>query len=84
MIKLTFKCGGCAAEATTEAKSAHFDSVNGRGWGFGRWAYPTIAECAPEGWIAYDPYTQGQYCPECWDEIDSSLPASEVENDPTT
>lgn len=35
-----------------------------------RWpVYASPQDVAPEGWIAFDPYTGCCYCPKCWAEI---------------
>jgi hypothetical protein len=70
VITLTFECGGCFAKAqgTTWLKR-EFVSVSGRSHGIGSYRYDTPEDVAPEGWIAFDPYTGCTYCPKCWSEI---------------
>lgn len=31
-----------------------------------------VRECAPDGWMPFDPYTKQCYCPKCWRDIDES------------
>ena len=47
---LTFDCSGC------------FVTVERIRLG----ARDTIQGVAPEGWVAFDPYTHCTYCPKCW------------------
>ena len=71
-VTVNFECGGCFKEAVgTKMVSRHFDSINGRGYGFGTWRLDTIQDVAPKGWIAHDPYTGCCYCAECWAGIES-------------
>ena len=68
MIKVIFECGGC--DATAEGRLwRKFRSFSGRSYGFGTYHTTTPQEAAPEGWIAFDPYTQVTYCPDCWADI---------------
>ena len=72
MIKIIFECGGC--DATTESwLKREFRSVSGRSWGFGSYHYDTPQDVAPEGWIAFDPYTGCTYCSKCWQEIEQPV-----------
>jgi len=67
-LRLIYECGGC--DATAEAHmERHFDSFNGKGYGFGKWREDRPQDVAPDGWIAYDPWTSCTYCPACWAEI---------------
>jgi len=77
MIKVIFECGGCfeKAEATMRRK---FVSLSGKGWGFGSYHTDNIDDIAPEGWVAFDPYTQCTYCPSCWKAIESPEAIAEV------
>lgn len=70
MIDVTFRCGGCDATATGKLVR-RFVSLSGRSWGIGRYHETTAQEAAPEGWVAFDPYTQCTYCPSCWSEIEA-------------
>ena len=72
MITVNFECGGCFAkeEGTTWLKRS-FASVTGKTHGFGTYKYDTPQDVAPEGWIAFDPYTGCCYCPDCWAEIEA-------------
>lgn len=70
--RLHLKCDGCDAETHTERITRTFQSFNGRGYGFGRYHYPSIDDVVtPTGWVWSDPYTGCTYCPTCWKEIDS-------------
>ena len=77
MIEVIFKCGGCDAKARGHLRR-EFRSFNGKGWGWGRYHETTAQEVAPEGWVAFDPYTLCTYCPECWASIESRA-CNEVE-----
>lgn len=85
-VTVKFSCGGCSKEVDgTTFMRRHFDSVNGKGYGFGMWHEDTPQDVAPAGWIAFDPYTGCCYCPECWAEIEApAVHASDcaVHNEP--
>lgn len=68
-VEVTFSCGGCDATATGRLER-RFESANGKGWGFGRYVESTAQDAAPDGWVAFDPYTSCTYCPKCWAEIE--------------
>jgi hypothetical protein len=81
MMTLTFACSGCSATAQgTRALGRTVDSINGRGYGFGSYRYNTPQDVAPDGWIAFDPYTGYTYCPQCWGEITEGVVTTD---DPT-
>lgn len=69
-VKVLFECGGCfvKAEGTTWLER-RFVSISGRSHGFGHYEYTKPQDVAPEGWVAFDPYTGCCYCPDCWSEI---------------
>ena len=70
-VTVKFTCDGCFKEEVgTTFLSRHFDSLSGKGYGFGTWRTDTPQDVAPEGWVAFDPYTGCCYCPECWAEIE--------------
>lgn len=72
-VTVHFSCGGCDAETKgTTFLRRHFDSINGSGYGFGNWRLDTPQDVAPEGWIAFDPYTGACYCPTCWADIEGT------------
>ena len=71
-IDVQFSCGGCEAKATGQLKS-NFEGFNGKSYGWGVRRETTAQEAAPEGWIAFDPYTFCTYCPTCWAGIEGSL-----------
>ena len=71
MITVTFNCDGCDAVAPgTTFLASVFHSINGKGHGFGHWERASVESVCPDGWVAFDPYTQCVYCPDCWAEID--------------
>lgn len=73
-VVLKYQCGGCLKnETVTSHLSSHFVSLSGRSYGFGsRQNDKADAEIlAPEGWVAFDPYTGSCYCPECWKGIEN-------------
>ena len=79
MIKILFECGGCDAKAEGWLKR-EFVSISGRSWGFGSYRETKAQEAAPEGWVAFDPYTGCTYCPECWESIENG-PLDSAAND---
>jgi hypothetical protein len=73
-VEVLFQCDGCfKGTRGTGRLMREFVSVSGRSYGIGS-VRPanTIEDVAPEGWIAYDPYTYCTYCPSCWDEIQAA------------
>jgi len=78
VITVKFNCGGCdkTVDGTTFL-SSHFHGITGDSYGFGHWKNDKAEDVCPEGWIAFDPYTRGTYCPECWAEIISDEPIKE-------
>lgn len=79
-IKTIFECGGCLKKEDGKSPQSRFLSLTGKGYGLGSYVEDKISDLAPEGWIAFDPYTQCTYCPECWDEIEAVEPKSEATN----
>ena len=73
-VTVHFSCGGCDAEAEgTTFLQRSFRGTNGS-WGWGSVVdINTVESVAPEGWIAFDPYTQCCYCPECWKSIEDGI-----------
>ena len=71
MITLTFACGGCdKKELGTGFLRREFQPrITGVNGSFGVYREPQVEDVLPEGWIAFDPYTQCTYCPECWESI---------------
>jgi hypothetical protein len=63
-----YLCDGCDARATARLTS-EFVSVSGRGHGFGARVEDKASKVAPEGWVAFDPYTGCTYCATCWADI---------------
>ena len=73
-VTVRFECGGCFAKTEgTKWIGSEFISLTGRGYGFGHWKRDTVESVAPDGWVAFDPYTQCCYCPKCWEEIESGI-----------
>lgn len=78
-VTVNFECGGCFKKvAGTTFLRSHFQSINGKGYGFGTWKADTPQDVAPEGWVAFDPYTKACYCPQCWAEIEAPEPQKEI------
>lgn len=71
MITLMFKCGGCPKEEPGTHWLTNSFTPFIPGGSFGTRHMTTAQDVAPEGWIAFDPYTQATYCPECWAGIES-------------
>lgn len=70
-VRVFFDCGGCPA-SVAGVKLLRPDVVYDYvGAGLDRVTvhYPVIEDCAPEGWMVYDPFSGCTYCPECWDAI---------------
>lgn len=78
-ISMVFSCDGCFKTAPAVSIKREFESLNGRGWGFGRYVVHSDPESlAPEGWTAFC-IVGCTYCPECTAEIDGAVKsASEV------
>jgi hypothetical protein len=73
-LTLHFDCSGCDAKETVKSEVTKvFRSFSGRSHGLGthylQWP-ENVDALAPEGWVAFDPYTLVTYCPECWAEIE--------------
>jgi hypothetical protein len=66
-VKITAECGGCFAETHAGYVRQVFDSVNGKGYGFG-FLREEITWALPEGWVKFDAIG-ATYCPKCADEI---------------
>ena len=72
-VTLTYSCGGCDKREAVDAGSItrDFVSISGRGYGFGKYVTSGVnpEKHAPDGWVAFDPYTQITYCEDCWESI---------------
>lgn len=69
-VTVKFECGGCFDVADgIRSLERRFVGVTGKSYGFGRWEYDSVQNVAPNGWVAFDPYTGACYCPKCWKEI---------------
>jgi len=85
MIKVNFSCDGCHVETMgTDFLHSQFKGITGKSHGFGHWEHDKAEDVCPEGWIAFDPYTQCTYCPECWAEIFAIPEKSTAPREPTT
>jgi len=68
--ELHMNCGGCDAQISVRVRRT-FHSLNGSGYGFGRYHTPTIDELVePTGWVWAD-LIGCTYCPECWKQINA-------------
>ena len=67
-VRVIFECDGCPSKTEARLKS-EFVSISGRSYGLGRRIEQKASELAPDGWIAFDPYTGCCYCPTCWQSI---------------
>lgn len=82
MIEIKFTCDGCFAE--TKATVPHprtegvFRDLQPGESGFVKTTHPTIRDCAPDGWIVFDPFTRLVYCPACWSLIDQHTAEEEA------
>lgn len=56
-VTVTFQCGGCFAKAEGTTFLQREQHAS---------------EVAPEGWIAFDPYTGCCYCQDCWAAIEAT------------
>lgn len=73
-VTVKFSCGGCDATAAgTRPLRNVFTSFSGRSYGFGTYREDLASEVAPEGWTAFDPYTQCCYCPACMASIEANV-----------
>lgn len=80
MIKVSFSCDGCHVETMgTDFLHSRFNGVTGKNYGFGSWEQDGAKDVCPDGWIAFDPYTQCTYCPDCWAEIFRPTESAAVE-----
>lgn len=68
-----YECNGCFAveEIKVGPLRSRFHGVTGHEHGFGHWEDEVIdaEKHAPEGWMAFDPYTRMCYCPKCVEDI---------------
>jgi len=81
-VVVTYSCGGCSATATAPEQviRSEFRSLSGQSHGIGRQRQepPRIASLAPEGWVAFDPWTACTYCKDCWAAICAETGHEEV------
>jgi len=64
-VHAIYECDGCFTTTQATLRS-EFVSVSGRSYGFGSRVEQKASQVAPDGWIAFDPYTGCCYCPTCW------------------
>ena len=69
-ITVKYECGGCFKSEEWKRPQRRFISINGKGYGFGSYKTDDLESVAPDGWVAFDPYTGCTYCPECWASIE--------------
>mgnify|MGYP007100082236 CR=1 FL=1 len=64
----------CCCDATVSATlSREFRPIfHGGDSGLGRWE---LRLDVPDGWVAFDPYTNVTYCPTCWADIETPEPS---------
>jgi len=75
-VRVELSCDGCFEKVEgTDRLRKRFHGLNGRDYGFGVYAVDEVETVTPDGWVAFDPYTQCTYCPEC---VASIWPDSEV------
>jgi len=81
-VKVIFECDGCDAKIDgVRPIRETFHSLDGKGWGFGRWCRDTIEDVAPYGWISFDPATKCTYCPKCWSSIIKAVEYMSIRHD---
>lgn len=71
-LKITYSCDGCFCEIEVVKKlNKRFYGITGIEYGFGHYEVDKIdsEKMCPDGWIAFDPYTQCTYCHNCWKSI---------------
>lgn len=61
-VHVTYECDGCDNKTEPVHLWCKTTRLNSS---FVQRDYPQPRDAAPPGWIAYDPYTQCCYCPEC-------------------
>ncbi len=72
-VTITLECGGCFAKTEgTAALRREFVSLSGQDHGWGQFRTGTVEDITPDGWVAFDPYTQCTYCPACWAGIEAA------------
>ena len=69
LVTVHFNCGGCEAKEDVKAW-AHRSHMAPYGGAYGSRA--SYQDLVPEGWVAFDPYTDCTYCPKCWAEIEAA------------
>lgn len=77
-ITLEFKCGGCLVKAKGTKTLNPARALRG-GW-IAEGEAAKAQDAAPEGWIAFDPWTHCTYCPACWDYVRGAGETEEEES----
>lgn len=72
-VNVIYSCDGCDSHSEPIRLSRQFQSISGRGYGFGSYEYDQPKDKAPDGWVAYDPYTGCCYCPDCWSKLSAEI-----------
>lgn len=68
-VTIHLSCNGCDAEVDgTRSLRQEFVPIV-PGGSFGYYQLPDVSALVPDGWVAWDPYTQATYCPTCWASI---------------
>lgn len=57
-VKCEFMCDGCGVTASGSA------SLDRQRWN--ETLSESVQRTAPDGWVAFDPFTRVSYCPACW------------------
>lgn len=87
-VTVTYQCSGCGAMAVAPEQQIlrEFRSLSGQGHGIGGYVIEPvkIESVAPEGWVAYDPYTMCTYCPACWESIELEVRRHQVRDPAAT
>lgn len=65
-VDIYLRCDGCVAAMPVRAGKIrqHFVSVSGRPYGIGG-MHQVVHLQPPDGWWAFDPWTNCTYCPTC-------------------
>jgi hypothetical protein len=75
-VDVTYRCNGCQAAVEVKGlirrwKTITPNAITAHGIAYDRCRVdtPDIESAAPEGWVAFDPWTGMTYCPTCWASI---------------
>ncbi len=68
-VSIRLSCGGCSAEADGVVPiRRNWEPVFGGS--ICRAVETPVTDATPAGWVMFDPYTAGTYCPSCWADIE--------------